>query len=94
MLPYLTGKRNGRPHETLFWRQNRRTAIRLGDWKLLRNPRGPKGADWELYDLNADVGESHDLADKKPRKVAQLKAAWAKLNAEMVEPSWRPGSLK
>ena len=37
-MPYLAGEEPGRPHEKLFWRLNHKTALRLGDWKLLRNP--------------------------------------------------------
>src|SRR5688500_18574403 len=35
LLPYLTGKRTGRPHESLYWRFGPQRAIRHGDWKLV-----------------------------------------------------------
>ena len=35
LLPYLTGKNTGKPHETLYWRFGEQWAIRHGDWKLV-----------------------------------------------------------
>jgi len=31
---------------------------------------------WELYDLRKDFSETENLADKNPKKLAELKAAW------------------
>jgi len=35
LLPYLTGTKQGRPHETLFWKSGSRWAVRHGDLKLV-----------------------------------------------------------
>ena len=35
LIPYLKGEKNSRPHDTLFWRIDKHSAIRVGDWKLL-----------------------------------------------------------
>jgi arylsulfatase B len=88
LMPYLTGGRDGRPHDVLFWRMYQRTAVRVGDWKLVRNPR--RGADraWQLYNLAEDVGESNDLASSRPERLDQLQTVWERLNAEMIEPAW------
>ena len=40
LIPFLGGSETGQPHDVLFWRLNQKTAVRVGDWKLLRNP-GP-----------------------------------------------------
>jgi arylsulfatase B len=89
LMPYLTGKKAGRPHDVLFWRMNQRTAVRVGDWKLLRNPRrGDSG--WHLYNLAADLSEQNDLAQTETEKLAELKAVWENMNAQMVEPAWQP----
>ena len=85
LMPYLAGGREGRPHETLYWRQGERTALRYGDWKLLRNPRRGQGGDWELYNLEADVSESKNLAGDEPGRVEELKKIWMRLDGEMVE---------
>jgi hypothetical protein len=43
-----------------------------------------------LYDLAEDVSEQNDLAKKRTDKVDELLAEWEKLNAEMIDPIWRP----
>jgi arylsulfatase A-like enzyme len=35
LVPFLTGKATGRPHETMFWRFGDQWAVRNGDWKLV-----------------------------------------------------------
>jgi arylsulfatase B len=86
LVPYLTGQRDGEPHGAMFWRMNRRTAVRIGDWKLVRNPGRGSGADWQLYNLAEDISESNNLARRQPVKLQELKDAWVRLNAEMIEP--------
>jgi arylsulfatase A-like enzyme len=58
LLPHLTVKRAVAPHESLMWTYTVGSAIRSGDWKLIRLPdRLPL-----LYHLSADPGEQNDLA--------------------------------
>ena len=92
LFPFLSGDNDGMPHRELFWRLSQRTAIRVGDWKLLKNPqrRSGKEATWELYNLAEDISESNDLAAKEPGRVSELVAAWTRLNDEMVDPIWTP----
>ncbi|HEY5311496.1 MAG TPA: sulfatase-like hydrolase/transferase [Pirellulales bacterium] len=87
LLPYLTGEKQGRPHETLYWRIDGRWAIRHGDWKLVLGQPERKGASPELFDLAADIGEKNDLSAKNPEKVAELKALWDAWNAEQAPPA-------
>ena len=35
LIPYLTGAKQGRPHETLYWKSGSRWAVRHGDLKLV-----------------------------------------------------------
>lgn len=88
LIPYLTGRDTGSPHETLFWRQGGKTALRHGDWKLLRMGRKLKSdqAQWELYDLANDISETRNLAESMPERVAELLKLWKKMNSEMSEP--------
>ena len=85
LLPYLTGQRQGPPHEDLWWRVGQQAALRSGPWKLLRGRTG----DWELYRLDQDPGEAKDLAATEPAKLRELSARWDLRNAEMVPPLWR-----
>lgn len=93
MMPLLTG--NGSfPDRPLFWhfpvylqngnpesrdmifRTRPGSVVRYGNWKLHEYF---EGSDVELYNLNDDIGEAHNLADQEPEKVKELHAllmAW------------------
>jgi arylsulfatase A-like enzyme len=87
-MPYLTGARTDRPHELLFWRMNQRTAVRVDDWKLLRNPGRGSGKEWQLYDLSRDLEEAHDLAADEPQELQRLVKIWEQMNGQMIPPLW------
>lgn len=78
LLPYVTGTKNGEPHEVLYWRMGSKSAIRQGDWKLCREKE--KGG---LYNLADDIGEANDLSAAQPEKVKELQAAWDAWNATL-----------
>jgi arylsulfatase A-like enzyme len=80
LLPYLTGAKKGRPHETLFWSFRDRAAFRSGDWKIVK---ARKRNEWQLFNLADDLAESKNLAAKNPERLKTLVAAWTKMNAEM-----------
>jgi arylsulfatase A-like enzyme len=93
LLPYLTGKNDAAPHDTLYWRFGPQMAARKGDWKLVRYDPvvdGEKGkaTDARLYNLAEDIGESHDLIKEHPDKAEELQAAWDEWNEQNVEPLW------
>lgn len=69
-LPVVT-KGGPSPHKSLFFVYGRNAALRMGNWKIVRErPDRP----WQLYDLKQDVSESTNLASKRPGDVARLKA--------------------
>lgn len=74
LKPLLTGdgQFNERP---LFWEHEGNAAIRVGDHKLVRL--GMQG-NWELFDLQADRTEQHDLSAKHPDEAAALQMQWHK----------------
>ena len=49
---------------------------------------GPEGRHAMLYDLAADIGESHDLAATQPAEVAHLQAEIASWDQTLVRPQW------
>jgi arylsulfatase A-like enzyme len=56
----------------LFWEHEGHRAAREGRWKLVVR----KGQPWELYDIEADRTELHDLSAREPDRVARLAQAW------------------
>lgn len=83
LLPFLSGDRQGAPHDVLFWRQGKKTALRMGDWKIVYHPGHPE---WELYNLAPDLAESDDLTRLFPEKVEALIREWEVLNGQMMKP--------
>ena len=59
-------------HRPLFWEHEGNRAIRDGSWKLVS--KDPSG--WELYDIEADRTEQHDLATQQPDRVKTMAAQW------------------
>jgi arylsulfatase A-like enzyme len=53
-----------------------RRAIRQGKWKLCLTPPPFGKGDWELYDIEQDLGETRDLAASHPDVVERLKTEW------------------
>ncbi|MDA7904227.1 sulfatase [bacterium] len=92
LIPFLKGEDQGRPHETLFWRQGGKAAMRHGDWKIVIMGRRfqPGNAKWELYDLSKDVAEQNNLAAVKPEILSELISRWYEMNSEMLEPIFLP----
>ena len=91
LTPYLTGEKNERPHETLYWRYGSRIALRHGDWKLVgRYEQGAGLRTPELYNLEADLGETTDLAASEPDVLAELQRIVREYDAQMVPPAWGP----
>ncbi|MCU0727954.1 MAG: sulfatase-like hydrolase/transferase, partial [Planctomycetes bacterium] len=83
LLPYIRGEKEGRPHEALFWRMGRQSAVRLGDLKLV-----VRDGVAELYDLAKDVGEARDLSRERPEDVARLRKALADWEEGTVPARW------
>lgn len=76
IVPAVSGKLDGPLHEALFWNwidkdSSNGWAIRKGRWKLLADKGG-----MELYNLDADLSESRDLASSQPEVVADLHEAY------------------
>ena len=85
----------GRPVERarpLYWRcviapEPWKTAMRIDDWKILADEGLTR---FELYHLGRDPQEETELSAKEPTKLAEMKAALQKLNAEIEAegPDW------
>ena len=71
MTPMLAGRKVKR--RPLFWEHEGSRAVRDGKWKLTAVHPGGK---WELYDIEADRSELHDLAASYPDRVRRLAVQW------------------
>lgn len=77
----------------LFWERAGNRAVRYGKWKLLSIYKN--GSQAELYDIDTDRAENHNLAAQHPDVVAQLEALyqqWAKENAVVPYDRIKPQS--
>ena len=104
ILPALKGEAVGPPHDALFWRLGEQSAIRQGDWKLVRYDAAldtpgvrsvgkPQVTAPRLYNLAHDIAESDDLAAKNPEKLSELLGVWKTWNAELAAPLWGQGAI-
>lgn len=74
LLPVFA--QDGGTRAPMFWEHEGNAAVRIGQWKLVKRYPRP----WELYDLEADRTELHDLAARHPERVADMAGqydAWA-----------------
>jgi arylsulfatase A-like enzyme len=59
------------PSRTLYWRTPRQLALRQDQWKLIADRDLTK---FELYDLDADLEEKHNVANQYPDRLSELQA--------------------
>lgn len=92
LIPYLTGKKKGGPHPTLYWRHYDSDfyAIRDGYHKLIlsgkasnkKSDQGPM-----FFDLNRDLQEKHNLYRNHPEAVEEAAAKLAVWKTQLVPPN-------
>lgn len=92
-LPTLLGRpAEQKKHDFLYWEyhsQGGRVAVRMGDWKAVRN--GVKknaNAPLELYSLATDVAEAHDVAAEHPDVVARVREIMAREHTPSAIKAW------
>ncbi|MBN2316969.1 MAG: sulfatase-like hydrolase/transferase [Sedimentisphaerales bacterium] len=70
------------PHKYLYWRWGSKSAgIRMGRYKLLREQQSTN-QDWQLFDLQTDIGETANLVSAKPELVEHLKIEYERWEKE------------
>jgi len=98
--PLMSGRNGAKtPHKAFYYYQkNQLQAVRSGKWKL-HLPLKPKKRHWgdpepesplQLYDLDADIGEQNNVADKHPDVVRRLTALAEKAREDIGDMN-RPG---
>jgi arylsulfatase B len=86
LMPFITGQKPGQPHEYLYWRQKGRTALRMGNWKVVTHNMKSPEPEWELYDIENDISEKNNLKKQHPEEFRELYNKWNELNQKMKEP--------
>jgi arylsulfatase A-like enzyme len=91
LLPFLAGEDADPPHAQLFWREQMysgvKWAVRQGRYKLVVPV--PENRRVLLYDLDADISETTDLAAQMPDLVQELQQAYDAWNAQNEAPRWK-----
>ena len=82
LLPLFKGEVR-EPHEELYFRFGSCRALRKGEWKVVSF----YGSQWELYHMDSDRFEQHNLAGEHPELVQELSARWHTLaeNRDLLE---------
>ncbi|WP_404477997.1 arylsulfatase [Novosphingobium sp. BL-52-GroH] len=85
MVPYLL-ERTETVHATgdkpVVMELHGQRSVRQGRWKLLSMPAPMGTGQWQLYDLDADRAEQHDVAAQNPAVVESLRGAWNRYATE------------
>lgn len=71
LLPVLKGQATAR--RLLYWEHEGNRALRDGPWKLVAKGGGKP---WELYNVDDDRAEQHDLAQEESVRVESMKTQW------------------
>ena len=67
-IPVLAGDSKS-PHDFLAFRYSKQSALRSGEWKIIRES---DSSSWQLYNLREDIGETEDLAERHGEIVERL----------------------
>jgi arylsulfatase A-like enzyme len=94
-VPALAGEAKS-PHEALHWvwnqgKKQQWRGLREGKWKLVRRA---DNEPWELYDLGADIGETHNLAKAEPELVSSFSARFARWHESVKNDATRSLSVR
>ena len=71
LVPIFKGETRA-PHKELFFHFGENRGMREGPWKLVTHRR----SSWELYNIDDDGTEMHDLAKQHPKIVERMSARW------------------
>jgi arylsulfatase len=83
LRPAFSGRALNRP-KPIFWEHEGNCAVRSGPWKAVRK----FGHPWELYNLEDDRTELHDLIEAQPERGRQMVAQWQEWAAASFVDPW------
>lgn len=87
IIPFITGKNNALPHETIYLRKfdEKGYSVRHKDLKLVLKKDGVP----QLYDLTKDIGEQNDIAQQYPDEVKKLESIRKKWDSQLIDPIFK-----
>ena len=88
LIPFFKGEVKTPPHDALYWRWIAQSAVREGNWKLLRG-----GESEYLYDLSVDPEEKSNLASQHPEIATRLRARLESWSNELSPPGMSTGPM-
>ncbi|MBN9509185.1 MAG: sulfatase-like hydrolase/transferase [Alphaproteobacteria bacterium] len=92
LMPYLSGRIAGPPHDMLIWQSKPLVAIRLGEWKLRETEKDANTSVYGhyklLFNLRDDRNESTNLSQKDADKLRELEDLLHEWEIPMVAPKW------
>ncbi len=94
LLPFMLGESKARPHQTLYWKNGSKWAVRDGDIKAVSGNAEGKGKNSEptneimLFDLLQDLSETNNLAASRPDDIARLEKLYSEWKKDFPKPTW------
>ena len=100
LLPYMRGETKERPHQTLYWKNGTKWAVRDGDLKAVagndggnsgkgkKAKKGKPSSEILLFDLSKDTSESNNLAASRPDDVTRLEKLYRDWKKDFPAPTW------
>ena len=85
LMPFIVGKAQTAPHQSLFWRSGHYKTLLAGDWKLQVSA-VPNVI--RLYNLKDDPLEKTNLAETQGDKLAEIRALLDQVDGEQAKPLW------
>ena len=84
LLPFLDGKKDEPPHQSLYWHKLWFSAMRDGPWKLIY----VQDYGYALYNLEEDLSESKNLIKLEKKRSDHMIAQLNNWKAELEKPRW------
>ncbi len=77
ILPEILGKKQTQQHSYLYWEYPEyggQVAVRIDNWKGLILNINKENMQWQLFDLDKDIQEQHDVAAQHTDIIKQMDA--------------------
>lgn len=92
LVPDFVGN-EGAEHEYIFWEHEGHGALRHNKWKIVNIHAKDKNT-WELYDMEKDRTEQHDISAEYPEIKTTMVAKWYEMAKETNVLPWPDWSQK